>query len=341
MPTAPRVPATAARATTGGRGGDLKVSGLTVRYGVGGRAVKAVDGVDLALPPGQVLGLVGESGSGKSTLARAIVGLAPVAGGSIMLDGHDLVKGGGGAGSGPRRRVQMIFQDPYSSLNPRLTVGDAIGEALRGRRMRRDQRAAEVHRALDLVSLDAKYVDAFPRQLSGGQRQRVAIARALAADPVVLLADEITSALDVSVQGVVLNLIRDIQASLGLSMLLISHNLAVVRYLSDVIAVMYLGRIVELAPTDELTSRPRHPYTQSLLAAVPRLGQPLNGNGTQEVTTDPPDPHHPPAGCRFHPHCPVGPLVRPERTICQTEDPQAIAAQQPHRAACHFADKAP
>jgi peptide/nickel transport system ATP-binding protein len=244
---------------------------------------------------------------------------------------------GGGLTAAAKRRIQLVFQDPYASLNPRLTVGDAVDEAVgTTRRVPAAERRAEVARLLELVRLDPAVAGRYPRELSGGQRQRVALARALAVRPQLLVADEITSALDVSVQGAVLNLVRELRTDLGLSLLFISHNLAVVRYVCDVIAVMYLGRIVEVAPTDELVTAPRHPYTKALLAAVPRLGSPLGTNGDGPAEAEPPDPHHPPTGCRFHTRCPVGPLVRPERTVCREQDPWAAADDRPHRAACHF-----
>jgi peptide/nickel transport system ATP-binding protein len=313
----------------------LSVRGVSVSYGAGRRAITAVDNVSLDVPAGGVVGLVGESGSGKSTLAKAIVGLADLAGGAITLDGEPI------SGAGPdarerRRRVQMVFQDPYSSLDPRMTIGESMMEALSiGRRFGREASRAEIVRLLDLVSLDAAIAAARPGQLSGGQLQRVSIARALAADPLLLIADEITSSLDVSVQGSVLNVVREVRAGLGLTMLFISHNLAVVRYLSDVIAVMYLGQIVEVAPTDELIANPRHPYTKVLLDSVPGAVAPT-GNGDRPVEGDPPDPHDPPSGCRFHPRCPVGPRVMPERTICVTDDPGVGAAGRINHAACHF-----
>ncbi|GAA5069078.1 ABC-type glutathione transport system ATPase component [Thermocatellispora tengchongensis] len=224
------------------------IEDLSVRFG----AFTAVDGVTLPIPPGSAVGLVGESGSGKSTLARAVAGLVPYTG---RIEGA--------------RRVQMVFQDPYASLDPRMTVGASIGEGLRG--LGRDARRREVARLLDLVALPADLAGRYPRELSGGQRQRVAIARALGARPELLIADEITSALDVSVQGAVLNLVRTLRAELGLSMLFISHNLAVVRYVCDVIAVMREGRLVETGPAEEVVAEPRHDYTRALLAAVPRL----------------------------------------------------------------------
>jgi peptide/nickel transport system ATP-binding protein len=239
-----------------------------VRYS--GRTV--VDNVDLEVAEGRVLGLVGESGSGKSTIARAVLGLAPVHAGTITVDGGELRKL---AARQRARRVQMIFQDPFGSLNPRMPVGKIIAEGLESRReLGPAERAAEVTRLLGLVSLSQDMEQRLPRRLSGGQRQRVAIARALAANPAVLIADEITSALDVSVQAQVLNVLRGVLAGRRLSMLFISHNLAVVRYISDDLAVMRDGVIVESGPTDEVLAAPEHPYTRELLAAIPQLGAP-------------------------------------------------------------------
>ncbi|MGD1216891.1 ABC transporter ATP-binding protein [Streptomyces krungchingensis] len=315
----------------------LRIEGLTVRFGRGRRAMTAVDGVSLTVPPGKIVSLVGESGSGKSTVARAVVGLVPVTAGQVLLDDEDIA-----SDAARRRRIQMVFQDPYASLNPRMTVGAALDEALRARAgtyPTRERRGQELGRLLDLVALSPEHADVLPRRLSGGQRQRVALARALAARPDVIIADEITSALDVSVQGAVLNLVRDIQAHSGTSMLFISHNLEVVRYVSDFIAVMYLGRIVEAAPREELLARPRHPYTRALLAAVPRLGRSWHEIDAPSGDLDAPDPHHPPQGCRFHPRCAVGPRVDASRSVCLTLDPQLGAAGRPHRAACHFAEE--
>ncbi|MGH3276937.1 MAG: ABC transporter ATP-binding protein [Streptosporangiaceae bacterium] len=359
----------------------LELSGLTVRYGTGRQAFRAVDGIDLQLPPGQVVGLVGESGSGKSTLAKAAVGLAPVSVGQVLLDGEDLAVSRGRAARARRRTVQMVFQDPYSSLDPRMRIGETIAEAIRARdaeqadgtrrgvwasrggrtgrgaRVGRGGRAAEVTRLLDMVSLDPSCAGLLPRALSGGQRQRVALARALAARPSVLIADEITSALDVSVQGSVLNLVRDLQRQLGIAMLFISHNLAVVRYVADTVAVMYCGRIVEVLAAADLAERARHPYTRELLASVPSLhpahsaalsGGPAGAGpagaepaGAEPADPEPADPHHPPSGCRFHPRCPVGPARLPDRELCRHGDPSEEAAARPHRAACFFAEFAP
>ena len=245
---------------------ELRFDGVTVRYGTGRHAHVAVDNVDLVVPPGQVVGLVGESGSGKSTLARAAVGLVAPAAGRIVLDGRPVPRRG-------RRPLQMVFQDPYASLDPRMTAGESIAEAIpRGGDGPRVSRRDEAARLTGLVGLPPGTVDKFPAELSGGQRQRIALARALAGRPDVIIADEITSALDVSTQGAVLNLVRDLQRGLSLSMLFISHNLAVVRYVADYVAVMYQGRIVEHGPAERVLLHPEQAYTRQLLAAVPRPG---------------------------------------------------------------------
>ncbi len=237
---------------------ELHFDRVRVRYG----ASTVLDDVSLTVPDGQIVGLVGESGSGKSTLAKAVVGLAPLHGGRILLDGEPVRH------RGRRRPVQMVFQDPFSSLNPRMTIGESIAEAIPTRLSRADRRA-EVSRLLGLVHLDADRAAQLPGLLSGGQRQRVALARALAGRPQVVIADEITSALDVSVQGAVLNLVREMQRELGLTMLFISHNLAIVRYVATRVAVLEGGRIVEHGPTADVLEHPQHEYTRELLAAIP------------------------------------------------------------------------
>jgi peptide/nickel transport system ATP-binding protein len=243
---------------------ELRFEDVTVRYD----RTLACDGVSLTVPAGQVVGIVGESGSGKSTLARAAVGLAPVSGGRITLGGEPVPT------RGRRRPLQMVFQDPYSSLDPRMPIGQSVAEAMPPGASRAERRA-EVERLLELVHLDPGRAGDLPSRLSGGQRQRVALARALAGRPQVVIADEITSALDVSIQGAVLNLVRELQRELGLSMLFISHNLAVVRYVASHVAVMHQGRIVEEGPTAQVLSEPGHDYTRALLAAVPgRTTQP-------------------------------------------------------------------
>ncbi|WBQ03377.1 ABC transporter ATP-binding protein [Kribbella sp. CA-293567] len=238
---------------------ELRFQSVTIRYGHGRHRLTAVDDVSLTVPSGEIVGLVGESGSGKSTLARAAVGLAPISAGRITLDGQPI-----DVRAGVRRSVQMVFQDPYQSLDPRMTIGKSIAETM----PKGSDRAAEVRRLLELVDLDPARAAQFPVQLSGGQRQRVALARALAGKPEVIIADEITSALDVSVQGTVLNLIRELQAQLSLSMFFISHNLAVVRYVASRVVVMYQGRIVEQGPTTDVLADPQHPYTRELLASA-------------------------------------------------------------------------
>ncbi|RKT76734.1 oligopeptide/dipeptide ABC transporter ATP-binding protein [Terracoccus luteus] len=315
---------------------ELRFEDVSVRFGSRRRGLTAVDGVDLVVPDSEIVGLVGESGSGKSTLARAAAGLTPVSGGRILLDGKPI--GAPARGRRGPNPVQMVFQDPYSSLDPRMTIGESIAEAM-PRGVRGGARRAEVTRLLELVDLDGDRAHAYPGLLSGGQRQRVALARALAARPDVIVADEITSALDVSIQGTVLNLVVDLQRELGTSMLFISHNLAVVRYVARTIAVMYLGRIVEHGPADEVLSNPQHPYTRDLLAAVPESlhaesdRMPVGGlDGV--ALAEPADPHTPPTGCRYHPRCPVGPVVRSDREVCRTDAP---TTEHLHLAACHFA----
>jgi oligopeptide/dipeptide ABC transporter ATP-binding protein len=314
----------------------LEVRGLHMEFPVRGHGavLRAVDGVDLSIGRGETLGLVGESGCGKSTLGRCIVGLHAPTRGEIRFDGAPL-----GARRDPalRRRVQMVFQDPYSSLNPRLTVRQTLAELLRVHEVvPRGQVEARCRELVALVGLPERALDAHPRQFSGGQRQRVSIARALALEPDLLIADEPVSALDVSVQATVLNLLAELRRELGLAMLFIAHNMAVVRHVCDRVAVMYLGRVVETAATRELFADARHPYTQGLLRAVPRL-IPGRASEVPAVAGDPPSPIDIPTGCRFHPRCP---LAQP---TCHEVDPLLLPGPQrpEHLAACHFAWTAP
>jgi oligopeptide/dipeptide ABC transporter ATP-binding protein len=306
-------------------------SPLAARFRHEERLLRAVDGVDLDIGRGQALALVGESGSGKSTLALALAGLRPVDRGEIRLGGKVL---GAHRSRADQRRIQMVFQDPYSSLNPRLTVGGMLAELVRVHHVvPRGEVQKYSQELLTLVGLGEDALRAQPRQFSGGQRQRVAIARALALRPDVLVADEPVSALDVSVQATILNLLRDLRRDLGLSLLLISHNLAVVRHLCDQVAVMYLGRIVEVAPTEQLFSAPRHPYTRALLAAIPRLASGAGDSGPPAIAGDPPSPLRIPSGCRFRTRCP---MAQPR---CEQDDPVLAASpgDPGHQAACHFA----
>jgi oligopeptide/dipeptide ABC transporter ATP-binding protein len=319
--------------------GLLEIEGLRVSYRTGRGLLNAVDGVDLALPANATLGLVGESGSGKSTLAKAVVGLAPISGGTIRFSGRDLRTLSRGDRSKQGKHLQLVFQDPYSSLNPRMTVGESIAEPLRRHSaVGRFERRAEVKRLLQVVGLSASDSEGFPHQFSGGQRQRIALARALAVKPDLIVADEITSALDVSVQASILALLKEVQRETGISFLLISHNLAVVRYLAQTIAVMHLGKIVERGRAEEIFTNPRHPYTAALIAAVPRLHR--GQASVTELSGDLPDPHDPPSGCRFRTRCPLGPIAHPARTICVDHDPHLDARLRVHHAACHFADNA-
>jgi oligopeptide transport system ATP-binding protein len=294
--------------------------------------LRAVDGVDLEIERGEVLGLVGESGCGKSTLGRCLVGLYEPTAGEIRFDGATLPAR---RDKPTRRRMQMVFQDPYSSLNPRMTVRQTLSELLRVHHVvPRNQVDARCKELLDLVGLGPRSLDAYPRQFSGGQRQRVSIARALALEPDLLVADEPVSALDVSVQATVLNLLDSLRELLGLTILFIAHNMAVVRHVCDRVSVMYLGRIVETARTPDLFADPRHPYTRGLLSAVPRL-TPGRASTAVAVTGDPPSPIDIPAGCRFRSRCPIA------QEICAEADPQLERhdAQPGHEAACHFADE--
>jgi oligopeptide/dipeptide ABC transporter ATP-binding protein len=310
----------------------LEVRELAMHFPLRGHEVlRAVDGVDLHVARGEALGLVGESGCGKSTLGRCVVGLYEPTAGEIRFDGAVMPASRERA---QRRRMQMVFQDPYSSLNPRLTVRQMLAELLRVHalvpRSEVDERSREL---LDLVGLGAGALDAYPRQFSGGQRQRIGIARALALEPELLVADEPVSALDVSVQATVLNLIEQLRDRLGLTLLFIAHNMAVVRHVCDRVAVMYLGRIVETAPAAELFANPRHPYTQGLLRAVPRLVPRARVDEAAAVAGDPPSPVDLPTGCRFHPRCPLA------QQVCRELEPALFGASggNGHLAACHFA----
>ena len=266
--------------------------------------VRAVDGVSFGVAPGEVLGLVGESGCGKSTLARTIVQLVPPTAGRITFEGQDLAALPSAALNRVRPSLQMIFQDPYASLNPRLTVFDTLAEPLVvQQRVRRSDLAQRVSELMERVGLAPRFMRKYPHEFSGGQRQRIAIARCLALEPRLIIADEPVSALDVSVQAQILNLLARLNTEHGLTMILVSHDLSVVHYLANRIAVMYLGRIVEIGEANAVFHRPQHPYTQALISAVPSI-KPRAARTTVPVAGDPPSPLNPPSGCPFHPRCP-------------------------------------
>ncbi|WP_210603704.1 ABC transporter ATP-binding protein [Brevibacterium oceani] len=292
--------------------------------------VHALSGISLEVPEGTTLGIVGESGCGKSTLGRSIVGLHDIDSGSIRLGGQPIESATGQELRSVRRRVQMVFQDPFASLNPRLTIGSAIIEALEIHGLAAGRRRERAQELMEMVGLRPDFVQRYPHEFSGGQRQRIGIARALAVEPEVLVLDEPVSALDVSVQAGVLNTLKELQGVLGLTYVFIAHDLSVVRYLSDVVAVMYLGRVVESAPTDELFSAPEHPYTKALLSAVP-IPDPRIERGRERITLtgDVPSPLSPPSGCRFRTRC----WKATEQ--CATEVPLLRTMSDGSRVACH------
>lgn len=314
----------------------LRVQGLKKYFGGSGwplrkPPLKAVDGVDLDLAHGQTLALVGESGCGKSTLARAILRLHEPTAGEVWLDGTPVTGIGRAALRARRREMQIIFQDPYASLNPRRSVGQTLDEPLSVHRWGdRSTRQARVNELLEVVGLRPAMANRYPHEFSGGQRQRIGIARALALSPKLIVADEAVSALDVSVQAQILNLLGDIGAQFGVSYLFISHDLAVVRHIADRVAVMYLGRIVEEADTAALFAAPQHPYTQALLSAVP-VPDPTRRHGRIVLPGDMPSPSAPPPGCPFHPRCPVA-VAR-----CSVEVPALRELAGGARVACHLA----
>lgn len=313
----------------------VEVNDLHKFFNLGkGQLLKAVNDISFTIGRGETVGVVGESGCGKSTAGRTILRLYEPTSGGVTFDGQDIYKLRGAELKGLRRNMQMIFQDPYASLNPRMTVTDIIGEALDIHNLAgsKAERKRKVEDLLDLVNLNPEHATRYPHEFSGGQRQRIGIARALAVDPKFIIADEPISALDVSIQAQVVNLMQDLQRKMGLTYLFIAHDLSMVKHISDRVAVMYLGKIVELAESGELYDNPRHPYTRALLSAIPIPDPQVEATRERIVLKgDLPSPINPPKGCQFHTRCPLA------TDRCKTDEPKLAEVSKGHLAACHYA----
>ncbi|MEY3148761.1 MAG: hypothetical protein RL029_35 [Actinomycetota bacterium] len=305
-------------------------------FGSKSPAVNAVAGLSLEIKPGETLGLVGESGCGKSTLSRAIVGINRFTAGKCVIAGRDVTQMSGDNRQWVSSNVQYVFQDPFASLNPRRTIAQSIGEALTVAGVAASDVEKRAAALMERVGLDPKYLDRFPYAFSGGQRQRIGIARALAANPKILILDEPVSALDVSIQAQIINLLQELRDDLGLAFLFIAHDLSVVRHLSDRVAVMYLGKIVEIGSADDIYDNPKHPYTKALLASSPEPEVNQKKDMSPALQGSIPSPAQPPSGCRFRSRCPIGPLHVANRSICETQEPGFESINDAHMAACHF-----
>jgi peptide/nickel transport system ATP-binding protein len=334
-PAAPPAPAGTLLSVTGLQKHFPITRGVIFRRKVG--AVQAVDGLDFSVSQGETLGLVGESGCGKTTTGRLLTRLLEPTGGRIVFDGHDITHLRSGKMRPLRRDIQMIFQDPYSSLNPRHTVGAIVGAPFRLQKVKPERGVKRsVQDLLELVGLNPEHYNRYPYEFSGGQRQRIGVARTLALSPKLIVADEPVSALDVSIQAQVVNLLEDLQEELGLTYIVIAHDLAVVRHIADRVAVMYLGKIVELASSAQLYSTPRHPYTVALMSAVPSPDPGARGRGKRiRLTGDVPSPVNPPPACRFHTRC------WKAQEICRTIEPPLAELAPGQLAACHFPENTP
>ena len=349
MTTAPQASSAAPGAYDGADGADpedalLRASELRkhfpIRHGVFARqiaAVKAVDGLDFTVRPGETLALVGESGCGKTTTGRLLTRLLEPSGGRIVFEGRDITHLSAGQMRPLRREIQMIFQDPYSSLNPRHTVGAIVGAPFRLQKVKPEHGIKRaVQELLELVGLNPEHYNRYPHEFSGGQRQRIGVARTLALRPKLIVADEPVSALDVSIQAQVINLLEDLQGELGLTYVVIAHDLSVVRHMSDRVAVMYLGKIVELGEKESVYTTPMHPYTVALLSAVP-VADPQRRHQREQIrlSGDVPSPLDPPPACRFHTRC------WKAQEVCRTVEPPLAQLRPGHRVACHFPENPP